>query len=114
MLFRSPYFHSLTAPEIALRWTVDRFDSLSARTQKPVMFKEVGLPTAGDPRLSEQSQADYYAALSHSHVRFAWFEAFDQPWKKDLPVEPHWGLFRADRTPKPVVSKACRVNNPKR
>jgi exo-beta-1,3-glucanase (GH17 family) len=35
------------------------------------------------------------------------FEAFDENWKGgDHPdeVEKHWGLFRADRTPKPALA----------
>jgi hypothetical protein len=62
----------------------------------------VGLPTAGDPagRLSEANQKKYYFKLAKTDVKFVYFEAFDQPWKTHLPIEPHWGIFHADRTPK--------------
>jgi hypothetical protein len=33
-------------------------------------------------------------------VKFVYFEAFDQPWKTHLPIEPHWGIFNSDRSPK--------------
>src|SRR5205823_9481233 len=41
-------------------------------------------------------------------VRFVYFEAFDQPWKTHLPVEPHWGIFRSDRTPKVLASRLMK------
>ncbi|HEY4129451.1 MAG TPA: hypothetical protein VGM50_02485 [Gemmatimonadaceae bacterium] len=101
------YFHALTDPSLAVEWTADRFRTVSARTTKPVLFKEVGLPSGGDSTASEAGQAEFYRKLSLTPVRFAWFEAFDQPWKNTLPVEPHWGIFRADRSPKPVAALAC-------
>ncbi len=88
--------------ESALRWTEGVHQDLLRRTDRFVLFKEVGLPAHGDDaqQLSEASQRDYYLGLADSEVRFVYFEAFDQPWKDHLPFEPHWGLFRADRTPK--------------
>ncbi len=41
---------------------------------------------------------------------FAYFEAFDQSWKDHLPIEPHWGLFASDRTPKPVAKRLLAAN----
>jgi exo-beta-1,3-glucanase (GH17 family) len=97
-----PYFHNKLDPDAAVRWTQAAYDDLKRRTQRFVMFKEVGLPTAGDQasQLSEANQAQYYRALAQTNVRFVYFEGFDQPWKTQLPVEPHWGIFYSDRTPK--------------
>lgn len=97
-----PYFHSQLEPEAAVRWTESAYEDLGKRSGRFILFKEVGLPTAGDSqgRLSEAAQEQYYSALRRTGVRFVYFEAFDQPWKTELPVEPHWGLFNADRTPK--------------
>jgi hypothetical protein len=97
-----PYFHNQLDPELAVRWTQAAYDDFRRRTERFVLFKEVGLPTAGDPGavLSEATQAAYYRELAKVDVLFVYFEAFDQPWKTHLPVEPHWGLFRSDRTPK--------------
>ena len=99
-----PYFHNQLDPDAAVRWTQTAYDDFKRRTDRFVMFKEVGLPTAGDPegKLSEASQERYYLELAKTDVQFVYFEAFDQPWKTHLPIEPHWGIFRSDRTPKPL------------
>jgi exo-beta-1,3-glucanase (GH17 family) len=103
-----PYFQHKTDPAEAVAWTAqifDRFAGLSGG--RAVMFKEAGLPTDGDEDVDEGKQADYYRLLQETPVRFVYFEAFDQPWKDDLPVEPHWGLYRSDRSAKPVVEHVC-------
>ncbi len=97
-----PYFHGRIEPAAAARWTVGAFDDLRNRSGRFVWFKEVGLPTRGDREgvLSEASQDDYYVRLAQSHVRFAFFEAFDQHWKAPNGVERHWGMFSSEREPK--------------
>jgi len=97
-----PYFHNQLDPDDAVRWTRNVYDGLRGRSGRVVLFKEVGLPTAGDPggKLSEEAQERYYLELARTGVRYVYFEAFDQPWKTHLPVEPHWGIFKSDRTPK--------------
>ena len=69
------------------------------------MLKEVGFPSADDEAhdMSEQIQDKYYRNLEKSGVTFCYFEAFDGPWKTWEPVEPFWGLFRADRSSKLVI-----------
>lgn len=102
-----PYFHNQLDPNAAVRWTQGASDDLKRRSGRLVMFKEVGLPTEGDPqgRLSEANQERYYLELAKTDVRFVYFEAFDQPWKTHLPIEPHWGIFKSDRTPKALGRK---------
>jgi exo-beta-1,3-glucanase (GH17 family) len=95
-----PYFHNQLDPDAAVRWTQAAYDDTVRRAGRFVMFKEVGLPTAGGPGLSEANQEKYYQELAKGNGQFVYFEAFDQMWKTDLPVEPHWGIFHADRTPK--------------
>ena len=97
-----PYFHRQLDPGNAVRWTANAYARLKGKSDRFVLFKEVGLPTAGDPKenLTETNQDTYYAELAKTPVRFVYFEAFDLPWKNHLPVEPHWGLFRSDRSPK--------------
>jgi len=104
-----PFYAGLIDPDEAVTWTERIFADLRKRTDRPVMFKEVGLPTGGDPRgrLNEALQAEYYRQLRETDVQFVYFESFDQPWKKEPSVEPFWGLFRADRTPKEAVQHVC-------
>jgi hypothetical protein len=39
----------------------------------------------------------------YERLRFAYFEAFDQPWKTWHTVEAHWGVLQYDRSPKAGV-----------
>ena len=100
-----PYFSNHFDPQGAVDWTKSEFHRIQAEAGRVTILKEVGLPTAGNPGvgLSEQAQCEYYASLSLSDVRFAYFEAFDQPWKSNPPVEPYWGIFRQDRSPKALA-----------
>ena len=63
----------------------------------------MGLPLAGQPELSEEAQKEYYERLRKSDVRFVFFEAFDAHFKRGL-MEQSWGIFRADRSPKPAAA----------
>lgn len=99
-----PYWSGIKNPNNAARWTKQQYDDFSAGTTRVIVLKEVGLPTAGEIGMSEENQNRYYNALdsmmNSDKVMFSYFEAFDQPWKNNLPVEPHWGLFDKDRQPK--------------
>jgi len=98
-----PYFHQKRDPDQAVEWTVKAYENLVARVpDKPVVFKEVGLPTRGAEDVSEENQFRYYSLLSKTPVRFVYFEAFDALFKTGA-LEQSWGLFRADRTPKPAA-----------
>ena len=112
-----PYWHAHRSPDVAVRWTQNAFNELQNRTDRFVWFKEVGLPTAGGPHsvLTETAQDEYYSDLAKTPVRFVYFEAFDQPWKTHEPVEPHWGLFRSDRSPKRFAQRLLnrKVNSDK-
>ena len=55
--------------------------------------------------MSEAAQETYYTELARTDVKFVYFEAFDQPWKTHLPIEPHWGIFTADRKPKALAKR---------
>ncbi|MCE7986308.1 MAG: hypothetical protein DYG89_34475 [Caldilinea sp. CFX5] len=107
-----PYWFDFKEPSQAAEWTAEQFADLRDEVgpDRVILFKEVGLPTEGDPVVSEEGQAQYYQTLQESDVVFAYFEAFDQFWKASTPesdVGPHWGLFQSDRTPKPVVGYVC-------
>lgn len=107
-----PWFHRQITEPAASQWTKEQVNKLNATATekgfqgKVVICKEVGFPTAGDDenRISEELQASYYAALAKLKVPFVYFEAFDQVWKQHLPIEPYWGLFTKDRSPKKIIA----------
>lgn len=102
----------------ALAYTQENFYAVKGRyPDMPVIITEAGWTTRSNGRgidphnANEALQARYYAELmawtvSENILTFV-FEAFDEPWKgspdSDEP-EKHWGLFRLDRTPKPVMA----------
>jgi exo-beta-1,3-glucanase (GH17 family) len=113
-----PYFSGYRDPQEAAAWTVKIFKTLDSVSDKPLIFKEVGLPTGGDDNVSESQQALYYQTLRETMVTFVVFEAFDAPWKHigsqnpdgTYPwpdPEPHWGIFTFDRTPKEAAKGIC-------
>jgi hypothetical protein len=95
-----PYWHWTKYPLDAVRWELDQYAALQKRTDRFIFFKEVGLPSGGASGLSEASQDLFYRGLSQTDVQFAYFEGFDQPTKAYTSVEPHWGIFNANLSPK--------------
>jgi exo-beta-1,3-glucanase (GH17 family) len=112
-----PYLAGRHDPDEAAAWTVARYDYLVASAAgKDVVLKEAGYPTHRDDCCDEGAQRAFFTALMQSGIRFLLFEAFDQPGKLDSATEPrlehHWGLFRADGTPKAVVSRLLHGGGP--
>jgi exo-beta-1,3-glucanase (GH17 family) len=102
-----PYWADQASPKSAVDWILVRHDLLAAQSGTAVILKEAGVPTAGVAGYSEQVQIAFFEWLLRSRVSFAYFEAFDQPWKgisRGHDAEAHWGLYRSDRSPKPVVA----------
>lgn len=110
------------------QWEHASIDEALARTQadvaavarahpgKPVVITEAGWCTASDDRTMPAPQASEELQARHVPELLAWahsegllcfvFEAFDEPWKgSSNPLEPekHWGLYTADRRPKPAM-----------
>lgn len=115
-----PYFSGYRDPREAVKWTERVFETLDSISDRPLIFKEVGLPSGGDTDLSEAHQAQYYRLLRETNVTYVVFEAFDAPWKhlgQPEPdgtylwpdPEPHWGIFTSDRTPKEAAAGICTV-----
>lgn len=116
-----PYFAGIRDPDRAAAWTARMYVLLSRRSsggadQLPIVFKEVGLPTAGAENVSEAQQAAYYRALKRTEATYVNFAAFDLPWKQNTGQgdssaaenpEPYWGVLRADRSPKPAAQHLC-------
>lgn len=103
----------------ALEYTKQNYRSVADRYPgKPVVITEAGWTTASNGRGIEPSNASEELQAQYCEQLLAWttneqiltfvFEAFDEPWKGSAdPLEPekHWGLFRADRTPKLVMQR---------
>ena len=103
-----PFLAAQSDPTRAVHWIVARHDYLAAISGRKVLFKEVGFPSAGAPGVSKAAQLTFFKALEGTGLAFFYFEAFDQPWKRDVlgqqEVEAHWGLYQADGTPKKVIA----------
>lgn len=95
-----PYWHATKYAEKAVQWEVEKYREFAEESGRFVLFKEVGLPTRGAFGLSETNHDEYYRELAKTNVRFVYFEGFDQPSKNHNSVEPFWGIFRSDQSPK--------------
>jgi exo-beta-1,3-glucanase (GH17 family) len=117
-----PWFDQATTAQ-AVDFVVRVAGLLSAKTDKPVLIKETGLPS-GPPgtRFTPAAQAEFWTSLfkqlPHAPGRgVAYFEAFDHDWKEENarrefgshPEEGYWGLYRADRHPKPVLGEMRKL-----
>lgn len=99
------YWAGITNPADAVSWTVNSYHEIrNAMPGKYVFLKEDGQPTCGDANVSEAKQSEFYRLLWATEVKFSFFELFNQPWKNLQPVEPCWGIFNSDRSPKQIVS----------
>ena len=101
-----PFFNGRRDPRAGVEWSIKSYEALVKRFPRlPVLFKETGLPTCCAEGLSEDNQLQFYESLSRSVVQFAIFEAFDMEFKrKHAETEANWGVFHADRTPKPAAT----------
>jgi exo-beta-1,3-glucanase (GH17 family) len=106
----------------ALAFTQGKYAEVVARHPGlPVILGEAGWATqrhveGEQARLikgeaSEAAQRRFFQAFTawvvERRITSTWFEAFDENWKGGShpdEVEKHWGLWRADRTPKQAVA----------
>lgn len=121
-----PVFETWFRAGTADNWT-DFVVRVLARLRKiysrPILVKETGVPTGpASSGFSVDMQRDFYDLLrkrfrpSRKNA-FAYFSAFDEPWRPGdfnpvpgaHPEEAHWGLFTADRRPKPFISELPRL-----
>ncbi|WP_051275555.1 glycosyl hydrolase family 17 protein [Aestuariibacter salexigens] len=101
----------------ALEYTKLNYHDVAHRfPDKPVIITEAGWSTNANGRgfpaefANEQWQAEYCKQLlnwsQEQGILTFLFEAFDESWKgSDDPAEPekHWGIYRLNRQPKPVL-----------
>lgn len=97
-----PWYADHRESQDACGWTIHAYHDVADRAPAgiPVVAAETGLPTDGVLGTSEFYQRAFFLCIEVRHMAFAYFEAFDQPWKREDDVAPHWGLFRADGSPK--------------
>lgn len=103
----------------AVTFVIEVLQLLHARTDKPILIKETGLPSGpAEQGFNEARQAAFWSALLQRATpnptqNIACFEAFDAPWKpaelKDEfghlePSEAHWGLFDEHGRAKLVIN----------
>jgi exo-beta-1,3-glucanase (GH17 family) len=120
-----PWFDQATTAQ-AVDFVVRVAGLLSAKTDKPVLIKETGLPS-GPPgtRFTPATQTEFWTTLLKQLPRkpgfgVAYFEAFDHDWKEENarrefgshPEEGYWGLYTADGHPKAVVAAMRRLWRP--
>jgi exo-beta-1,3-glucanase (GH17 family) len=114
-----PWFGS-APPATSVEFVANVVAELEQRFALPVLVKETGLPSGpAEDGFTESSQAGFWSALAkrlpatRAHA-FAWFEAFDSPWKparaSDAPPEKrareaYWGLLRSDGSAKPALAE---------
>jgi exo-beta-1,3-glucanase (GH17 family) len=120
-----PWFHGASSVTSA-QFVVNVVAELGTRFCGPVLVKETGVPTApAGGGFSEAAQAAFFRELRERlpgtrTQAFAYFSAFDAPWRaRDVtPTGPahaeeaHWGLFDADRHPKPAARELPALTSP--
>jgi exo-beta-1,3-glucanase (GH17 family) len=117
-----PWFGS-APPRASIELVANVVSELEQRFGVPVLVKETGLPSGpASDGFSDSAQAAFWSALARrlpatGHHAFAYFEAFDCPWKparaldappEKRPREAFWGFWDADGRPKPVLSAVPR------
>jgi exo-beta-1,3-glucanase (GH17 family) len=102
----------------AVDWLIERCKSLRLLRygDRPILVKEHGYPSGGDPRFTTDLQREYWYYLiksfpSSESNAVAVFEAFSLDWKssaanpkdKFIKSEQYWGFWDDARNSKPVV-----------
>ena len=102
-------------PQQGVRWVQGVYKDVKAKVclSKPLMLKEIGFPTGGENWATEKNQETFLKLMDNKSVPFCFFEAFDQPWKgSDGTIEPHWGIFFQNRTPKAYAQTRTKKRKP--
>lgn len=106
-----PVFRGFSDPQKAAEWVHEMAGKVARRTPLPVLVHETGWPSNGLRHHTPELQQAFWRALLATDAQrthqVALFELLDQPWKKEIyqrvDIGSSWGLFTADRRPKPVV-----------
>jgi hypothetical protein len=88
-------------------YTIQRYNEIVAISKgKPVIISELGWPTAGPVyghAVPSPANAKIYGEKMRSWaadntIQYFWFEAFDENWKTEGGVGPHWGIWDSNGT----------------
>jgi exo-beta-1,3-glucanase (GH17 family) len=116
-----PYWDGISI-EAAAQYVIDRYNEVKqAYPDKEVIIGETGWPTVGDiidealPGEENQKKflEEFTQLASESNVKYFIFEAFDEKWKTQDEgiVGGSWGLYYANRSPKPALDEYLKDNN---
>ena len=105
-----PYWEGVPADQ-AVTWALERYEIVKkAFPGKPVVFGEVGWPSAGNrfeyAKASQVSQARFVRGFLNlaqaNNLDYFIMEAFDQPWKdiSEGAVGKYWGVYDVSRQAK--------------
>ena len=117
-----PWFAQATGGQ-AVDFVVEVVERLSARTDKPLLVKETGLPSGPQMRgFTPARQAGFWTSLVQRLPpgrgrAVVYFEAFDHAWKVQdaapefgvRPEEAHWGFYTEAGKPKAVLGELRRL-----
>jgi exo-beta-1,3-glucanase (GH17 family) len=106
-----PVMYAISEPSKAVLWATKYYSLLKRKSLgKPVLFKETGIPTRGRAGCNESCQKKFFDLLVKTGVKFVYFEAYDQLWKRFYSSEPYWGLFNSKREPKKFAKGEIKAN----
>src|SRR5579871_2117786 len=104
-----PYWFGIPSTRGA-DYVLARFQELQTKyPNKQIAVGETGWPSAGSPHglaiPGATQQREFFNGLiavlkQHPELRVFAFEAFDEAFKQDADVEPHWGIYNQDGSTK--------------
>ncbi|GIH10342.1 hypothetical protein Rhe02_84090 [Rhizocola hellebori] len=102
-----PYWDGVDIKDAAW-YSVDVYQRAVKELGKRVVVGETGWPTAGPANgnalpntANAQRFLNEWKAVAHDQrIDYYYFAAFDEPWKTEGGVGPHWGVYDSSRKPK--------------
>jgi exo-beta-1,3-glucanase (GH17 family) len=121
--FLAPNIHGVDRfadPHDAVAFVVRMATELRRRSSAPLLIHESGWCSSGlrrvhTPEAQRLFWSEMLKAAHRERFPIVVFEAYSQDWKREplrgADIGPHWGLFTAERRPKPAAEllKADRV-----
>jgi exo-beta-1,3-glucanase (GH17 family) len=106
-----PVFHGETDVKKATEFVDKMILEIKKRTKLPILVHETGWPSAGLRHHTPEKQYEFWSRIldlaESKNYHVVIFESFSQPWKHEnhqgADIGTSWGLFDADRKPKPVA-----------